>query len=69
MCGSPENGSPDDITPEMVEAGETIILEAVGGGDLGGMFSAADLARGVFEAMVAARRRALGLSTEFAQKI
>ena len=44
-----------EITPEMMEAGETVILEAIGGSDVGGMFSAADLAREVFEAMVTAR--------------
>jgi hypothetical protein len=41
-----------EITPEMVEAGESVILERVGGADLGGFFSAAELAIEVYQAMV-----------------
>jgi hypothetical protein len=61
MAGAPD---PDtrEITPAMIEAGETAILEAVGGADLGGTFSASDLAREVFAAMVAASSRALDRS-------
>jgi hypothetical protein len=53
MARKPEADSIDEIeiTPEMVEAGESVILGVVGGADLGGFFSAADLAREVFEAM------------------
>lgn len=40
-----------EITPEMIDAGEDAILCAVGGADLGGAFSAADLARQVYLAM------------------
>jgi hypothetical protein len=35
----------------MIEAGEAIILGEVGGADLGGFFSARDLAKSVYEAM------------------
>jgi len=40
-----------EITPEMIEAGESVILSEVGGADLGGWFSASDLAVRVFLAM------------------
>ena len=40
-----------EITPEMIEAGEHVILGEVGGADLGGYFSARDLAVEVFLAM------------------
>lgn len=40
-----------EITPEMIEAGEAAVFSEVGGADLGGFFSAADLARKVFLAM------------------
>jgi hypothetical protein len=40
-----------EITPPMIEVGEDVILGVVGGADLGGLFSASDLARRVFEAM------------------
>jgi len=40
-----------EITPEMIEAGEGVILGAVGGADLGGYFSARDLAAEVYLAM------------------
>jgi hypothetical protein len=39
------------ITPEMIEAGEDIILQVVGGADLGGYFSASELAMSVYQAM------------------
>lgn len=38
-------------TPAMIEAGAQVILEEVGGADLGGFFSAPDLAARVFAAM------------------
>jgi hypothetical protein len=52
MAGAPDPDTPE-ITPAMIEAGEIAILEVVGGADLGGLFSAADLAREVFVAMMA----------------
>lgn len=44
-----------EITPEMIAAGEDAILCVVGGADLGGFFSARDLAERVFLAMKSAR--------------
>src|SRR5262245_6624229 len=44
-----------EITPEMTEVGEDVILGAVGGADLGGLFSPSDLAGRVFAAMWKAR--------------
>lgn len=51
------DGFSDDveITPEMIKAGEMVILENVGGADLGGAFSASDLAREVYRAMISAQ--------------
>lgn len=40
-----------EVTPEMIEAGEDVILCAVGGAELGGHFSASDLAEEVYRAM------------------
>jgi len=40
-----------EVTPAMVEAGEEVILAQVGGADLGGAFSARDLAAEVYRAM------------------
>ena len=40
-----------EITAEMITAGEEVILGEVGGADLGGYFSARDLARRVYLAM------------------
>jgi hypothetical protein len=40
-----------EITQAMIEAGEEAILCQVGGADLGGFFSARDLAISVFRAM------------------
>lgn len=40
-----------EVTDEMIEAGEDVILSEVGGADLGGFFSAADLAKSVYLAM------------------
>jgi hypothetical protein len=48
-----------EITPEMIEAGEEAILEVVGGADLGGLFSASDLAEKVFWAMWDCRQSSL----------
>ena len=54
--GSPSrdggSGAPE-ITPAMIDAGEIAILGEVGGADLGGLFSAADLAIKVYQAMSA----------------
>jgi hypothetical protein len=47
-----------EITPEMIAAGEKAILETVGGADLGGYFSAPDLAIEVYKAMRSADLRA-----------
>jgi hypothetical protein len=40
-----------EVSPEMIEVGEIIILREVGGAELGGTFDAADLAREVYLAM------------------
>jgi len=48
------------VTPEMIEAGEDTILGVVGGADLGGFFSAPDLAKKVYEAMEHLRRSERG---------
>jgi len=40
-----------EITPEMIEAGEAEVSAATGGYDLGGYFSARDLAIAVYQAM------------------
>ena len=50
------NGEEIEITPAMVRAGEEAILELVGGADLGGLFSAADLAARVYRAMASAEQ-------------
>ena len=44
-----------EITAEMIDAGEDAILREVGGADLGGHFSASELAVSVFRAMVHAK--------------
>jgi hypothetical protein len=43
------------ITKEMIEAGEDVIRGRIGDADVGGYFSASDLAIKVYEAMVAAK--------------
>lgn len=43
-----------EINEAMIEAGESAIWSSVGGADLGGWFSARDLAVQVFQAMAAA---------------
>ena len=49
-----------EATPEMLEVGEVVIMEEVGGADdLGPLFLAADLARKVYLAMEKERRRTL----------
>jgi hypothetical protein len=49
-----------EVTDEMIEAGATAIWEEVGGAeDLGTLFSASDLARKVYLAMSARRRKSL----------
>jgi len=52
---------PDEIkiTHEMIEAGEDAVLSCVGGADLGGYFSARDLAVAVFLAMRSAGSKSL----------
>ena len=53
-AASSEAGAPEaeiEITPEMIEAGAEAILGEVGGADLGGFFSAPDLAVAVYRAM------------------
>jgi basic membrane lipoprotein Med (substrate-binding protein (PBP1-ABC) superfamily) len=42
-----------EITKEMIEAGEDVILGVAGGADLGGFFSASELATSVYRAMAA----------------
>lgn len=49
--GSQEKPGEIEITPEMIEAGSKAILEEIGGADLGGFFSAPDLAVEVYRAM------------------
>lgn len=53
MCGQPEKSSSNEIeiTPAMIDAGEDAILSEVGGADLGGYFSARELACQVYRAM------------------
>jgi hypothetical protein len=48
-----------EITPEMIAVGESIILGVVGGADLGALFSASDLAKEVFLAMLDCSRSKL----------
>jgi hypothetical protein len=51
-AGAPEQEF--EILPAMIEAGEDVVLSEIGGADLGGYFSARDLAGKVYLAMVAA---------------
>jgi len=53
MSGGPKTESENspEITLEMIDAGASVILGAVGGADLGGYFSAPKLASEVFRAM------------------
>ncbi len=44
-----------EVTPEMIEAGTDAVLSVVGGADLGGLFSASELAVKVYLAMYTAR--------------
>jgi hypothetical protein len=57
MCATSEANSTEEIevTPEMIDAGEHAILCEVGGADLGGLFSAHELARRVYLAMFSLR--------------
>ena len=48
-----------EITPAMIDAGEEVILCETGGADLGGLFSASDLAVRVYRAMNSARNLSL----------
>jgi hypothetical protein len=52
----PDRQEEIEITPEMIEAGEDVILGVVGQADLGALFSASDLALRVFLAMADCRR-------------
>jgi basic membrane lipoprotein Med (substrate-binding protein (PBP1-ABC) superfamily) len=47
----PQDDGEIEITSEMIEAGADVILCEVGGADLGGLFSADDLATRVYRAM------------------
>lgn len=49
----------DEIGTDMLAAGEAVILEEVGGADLGGFFSARDLAARVYRAMDNLKKRRL----------
>lgn len=50
-------GAPEvEITDDMIEAGASEILGEVGGADLGGCFSARDLASRVYREMAKARQ-------------
>lgn len=52
MCTERDGNSTDEaITPAMIDAGEDAILCEVGGADLGGYFSARELACRVYRAM------------------
>jgi len=55
-----ETGAPEadetHVTPEMIEVGAVVILECVGGCDLGGYFSAQRLAEEVYRAMATFRK-------------
>ena len=57
MCSKRETDATKkiEITPEMLDAGEHAILCEVGGADLGGLFSAHELARRVYLAMFSLR--------------
>ena len=46
-----------EVTPEMLAAGEDVILCEVGGAELGGYFSARDLAIRVYRAMGSVREK------------
>lgn len=46
-----------EITPEMIEAGAHIIRCEVGGAELGGQFSAYELASSVFRAMASVQEK------------
>ena len=50
-CGRSGAAGDTEVTPEMLDAGEQAIWEEVGGAELGGAFSARDLAAKVFSAM------------------
>ena len=47
-----------EITPEMIEAAVEIIWGELGGAELGGLFSASDLASSVYLAMERSKREA-----------
>lgn len=51
-----------EVTEEMIATGERAVLSRVGGADLGGHFSARDLAILVYQAME--RRRLTGLDLD-----
>ena len=50
-CEHDETADEVEITPEMIDAGADAILCVVGGADLGGFFSAQELAARVYRAM------------------
>ena len=51
IANATTGGEEIEVTEEMVEAGEDVILCEVGGADLGALFSASDLAKRVYLAM------------------
>lgn len=53
---TPSSESEIEVTSEMIEAGEVAIWERLGGYDLGGRFSARQLAEEVYRAMASRRR-------------
>jgi hypothetical protein len=55
----PEEHEEIGVTPEMIEAEEDVTLSEIGGADLGGLFSASDLASRVYRAMDNCRKKVL----------
>ena len=51
-------GAEIDVTEAMIEAGTEVILTDLGGAELGGLFSASDLASRVYRAMERSRLEA-----------
>jgi len=49
-CDNDQEDCDIEITEEMIRVGEDLLIEAIGGVDLGAFFSAADLAERVFRA-------------------
>ena len=51
MCNNADANTEIEVTSQMIEAGADVILGETGGADLGGAFSAPNLAEQVFRAM------------------